>query len=249
AYLDVSDAPYCDGSATRIAQAITGRISKELALTASAGVSYNKFLAKMASEVNKPDGLFVIAPGAGADFVATLPIGKFFGIGPATAKKLKAAGIHDGADLRGLGREQLRGLLGKAGDYYFKVARGVDDRPVVAHRIRKSLGSETTFADNITDLPRALRELRVLSDKVAAMLERARLVPRTITLKVKYADFRQVTRAASVAATPMSAREILRVVEQLLARTETGHRPVRLLGITTSNFLSAEEREQLALFD
>ncbi|MDN3713067.1 DNA polymerase IV [Paracoccus cavernae] len=171
AYLDVTD--HLEGrTATRIAQEIRAKIREVTALTASAGVSYNKFLAKMASDQRKPDGLFVIPPEAGADFVASLPIGKFHGIGPATAARMEEHGIRNGADLRRQSQEFLTARFGKSGTHYWNIARGIDNREVRPDRIRKSIGAENTFMSDLRDLELARAELRPLADKVWAHAEK-----------------------------------------------------------------------------
>ena len=170
AYLDVTYTAEYKGSATLIAKAIKREILKETNLIASAGVSYNKFLAKIASDMDKPDGLYVIKPEQGEDFVANLPIGKFFGIGPATEKKMKKAGINNGKDLRAWPLEKLIKTFGKTGNYYYNIARAIDHRPVRSKRIRKSLGKETTFSNDIYSVDELLNKLakHLLSHRTAA---------------------------------------------------------------------------------
>ncbi len=249
AYLDVSGSDLFRGSATRIARDIKRAILTETGLIASAGVSYNKFLAKLASDLDKPDGLTVILPERGPDFVAALPIGRFHGIGKATERRMHALGIRTGADLRGWSREALIETFGKAGAWYHRLARGEDERPVEPHRSRKSLGAETTFAQDLDDFAEMLRELESLARELAEDLVRRRLAGRTLTLKVKYADFEQVTRSQSFARPIASYAELQPHLAALLARTEAGPRPVRLLGVTVSGFDEAERAAvQLALF-
>lgn len=236
AYLDVT-ASVGDGlTATAIAREIKRLIREETALTASAGVSYNKFLAKLASDYRKPDGLFVITPEMGRDFVATLPIEKFHGIGPATATRMHALGIQTGADLRRQTRDFLIGQFGKAGTYYYGAARGEDDRPVNPDQKRKSLGAETTFLRDLTaweDVPPAITPLL---DKVWAACMKSGLSGRTLTVKVKYADFRQITRSRS-GVDPIATREAMGQISlDLLHPLFPCPRGVRLLGVTLSNF-------------
>jgi DNA polymerase IV len=166
AYLDVTENLKAMPSATKIAEQIRARIRAETGLTASAGVSYNKFLAKMASDERKPDGLFVITPKQGQAFVESLPVGKFHGIGPVTAAKMEGLGIHNGADLRNQTLEFLQQHFGKVGPYYFSLARGVDERPVCADRVRKSIGAETTFHADLFAAEEARNALEPLIDKV-----------------------------------------------------------------------------------
>jgi DNA polymerase IV len=249
AHLDVT-APLVDrGSATAIAQEIKARIREETGLTASAGVSYNKFLAKLASDHRKPDGLFVSTPRMGPGFVETLPIGKFHGVGPATAAKMNEFGIHTGADLRQQTRAFLTANFGKAGDYYYAAARGQDDRPVVADRQRKSFGVETTFQHDLmlwSDVEPALTPLLA---KLWVVCTRAGLVGRTVTVKVKYADFRQITRSRSCVDAVASQAAIEQISLDLLRPLFPPTRGVRLLGVTLSNLDDATEPalRQLAL--
>jgi DNA polymerase IV len=235
AHLDVTH-PLIDlGSATAIAHEIKSRIREETGLTASAGVSYNKFLAKLASDYRKPDGLFVITPRMGPTFVEALPIGKFHGIGPATAAKMIELGIFTGADLRGQTREFLIARFGKAGDYYFSAARGQDDRPVVADRQRKSLGAETTFARDLLTWEEAAPVLLPLFAKIWASHQKSGLVARTVTVKVKYADFQQITRSRSVADAIPSQAVVEELSFELLRPLFPPPRGIRLLGVTLSN--------------
>src|SRR5262249_7011186 len=167
----------------------------ETELTASAGVSYNKFLAKLASDHRKPDGLFVIIPEMGPAFVETLPVRKFHGVGPATAKKMTRLGIETGLDLRAQTQAFLQQHFGKMGAYYYWAARGVDERPVGADRLRKSVGAESTFAADLFTYDAARDALREIVDKVWGYCEGSHIRGRTVTLKVKFANFRQITRS------------------------------------------------------
>jgi DNA polymerase IV len=249
AYLDVT-APLIDrGSATAIAEEIRTAIRSETGLTASAGVSYNKFLAKLASDHRKPDGLFVITPKMGPGFVETLPVGKFHGVGPVTAARMNALGIHTGLDLRRQSRAFLVDHFGKAADYYYGVARGQDDRPVEADRVRKSVGAETTFERDLTAWEQAAPVLDALFAKVWAACERGGHAGRTVTVKVKHADFQQITRSRSVAEPIRSRSELERIGLELLRPCFPPPRGVRLLGVTISCFAARTEpdRSQLAL--
>jgi len=249
AHLDVTQ-PLVDlGSATAIAHEIRARIREETGLTASAGVSYNKFLAKLASDHRKPDGLFVITPRMGPEFVETLPVGKFHGIGPATAARMNELGIFDGADLRSQTRDFLTARFGKAGDYYFAAARGEDDRPVVADRQRKSLGAETTFERDLVAWDEVPPALTPLFGKIWTAHARSGLVARTVTIKVKYADFQQITRGRSVTDAIASQAVMEEIGYELLRPLFPPRRGVRLLGITLSNFddPAGTTRRQLAL--
>ena len=234
AYLDVTETRGYKGSATLIAREIKRRIKAETGLTASAGVSYNKFLAKLASDMDKPDGLYVIKPDAGEAFVASLAVGRFHGVGAATEASMKALGIHTGADLRKWSLEALQVRFGKRASFYFHIARGEDFRPVEPRRERKSLGSETTFAEDLSDPAEMLARIEPLAADVARELSAKNLQGYTLTLKVKYADFQQITRSQTRAEPYREAGDIMSVVPRLLGRTEVAERPVRLLGVTVS---------------
>jgi len=246
AYLDVTYTADYDGSATLIAEAIRREIKEETGLTASAGVSYNKFLAKIASDMNKPDGLYVIKPEAGEAFVAALPVGKFFGVGPATEKKMHAAGFYTGADIKARSLEALQQVFGKSASYYYQIARGIDDREVRSSRTRKSLGKETTFASNILDVSKLIEHLQALAKKVYERLEQEKLYAKTITIKVKYANFQQVTRSMTLSHAITSFSEIECHIPALLKLTEAGKMPVRLVGFSASGFASKAEKKPSA---
>jgi DNA polymerase-4 len=249
AHLDVT-VPLIDlGSATAIAQTIRSLIRAETGLTASAGVSYNKFLAKLASDYRKPDGLYVITPRMGPDFVATLPVEKFHGVGPATAAKMNQLGVFTGMDLRGRTREFLTSRFGKAGDYYYAAARGEDNRPVVSDSQRKSIGAETTFARDLTAWSEVPQVVSPLIARIWAACRNSGLVARTVTVKVKYADFQQITRGRSAVNGIASQEFVTELCFELLRPLFPPSRGVRLLGITLSNFDDAElaTGRQLAL--
>ncbi len=249
AHLDVT-VPLIDlGSATAIAREIKRLIREATGLTASAGVSYNKFLAKLASDYRKPDGLFVITPRMGPAFVETLPIEKFHGIGPATAAKMNELGIHTGADLRRQTREFLTARFGKAGDYYHGAAQGEDNRPVIADGRRKSIGAETTFARDLVAWNEVPPVLMPLFARIWAACCKSNLVARTVTVKVKYADFQQITRGRSVADGVVSQTVMEEIGSELLRPLFPPAQGVRLLGVTLSNFddPGSEAHRQLAL--
>ncbi|HEY8066716.1 MAG TPA: DNA polymerase IV [Methylosinus sp.] len=239
AYLDVTENRKGLASATRIAEEIRARIREETRLTASAGVSYNKFLAKLASDQNKPDGLFVVTPSMGADFVAALQIGKFHGVGPATTKKMNALGIETGLDLRAQTLPFLQRHFGKSGSYYYGIARGVDERPVRPDRIRKSIGAEVTFASDLFALDEAVAALAPIVTRVFAHCEGARIGGRTVTLKVKYADFQQITRRSTSAAPIVSRAALEAATRALLYPLFPSQKGVRLLGVTLSSLAPA----------
>ncbi|WP_294536148.1 DNA polymerase IV [uncultured Rhodoblastus sp.] len=236
AYLDVTDFLQGETTATETAQSIRTLIRRETGLTASAGVSYNKFLAKLASDRNKPDGLCVITPKQGPAFVENLPVAKFHGVGPATAEKMRRLGIETGRDLKTCPLEFLQENFGKAGPYYYAVARGVDERPVRPDRERKSLGAERTYLEDLVTFEQAAAALPAIIDKVWRAGEIARIYGRTLTLKVKYSDFRQVTRSRTDVAPIATVAEFERRALALLAPLFPTERGVRLLGLTLSGF-------------
>ena len=206
------------GPRPKIAKEIKAAIRAETGLTASAGVSYNKFLAKLASDEKKPDGLFVITPKMGPGFIETLPVGKFHGIGPATTAKMNSLGIHTGADLRECELPFLVKTFGKAGRFYYWIARGVDERPVRADRVRKSIGAETTLLEDLTDFEAMRGVLVEVAAKVWRHCQAAHMSGKTVTLKVKYADFRTITRSRTLPATVTGEAELSAVSIDLLAR-------------------------------
>lgn len=235
AYLDVTADLRGIGSATRIAQLIRQRIREELQLTASAGVSYNKFLAKLASDQNKPDGLCVIRPGEGAQFIQSLPVRRFHGVGPRAGERMARLGIETGADLADRPISFLRENFGSFADYLYRAARGIDLRPVQPNRPRKSLGGERTFSQNISAGP-ALREtLDSIVSIVWDRIERANANGRTVTLKIRYADFSLITRARSVPHPVADKAEFAAIGLALLEEILPLPQPIRLMGLTLSS--------------
>jgi len=249
AYLDVTENLKGIVSATRIAEEIRARIRAETELTASAGVSYNKFLAKLASDHRKPDGLFVITPKMGPAFVETLPVKKFHGVGPATAKKMERLGIETGLDLKGHTLEFLRQHFGKAGAYYYSAARGVDERPVRPDRIRKSVGVENTFPADLASYDAASEALREIVDQVWRYCEGSRIRARTVTLKVKFSNFQQITRSRTGQFQIMTRSELETLVNILLESLFPVERGIRLLGVSLSSLVlaGAEYERQINL--
>jgi DNA polymerase IV len=243
AYLDVTENLKGIISATQIAEEIRARIRAETELTASAGVSYNKFLAKLASDHRKPDGLFVITPKMGPVFVETLPVRKFHGVGPATAKKMARLGIETGLDLRAQTQLFLQQHFRKAGSYYYWVARGVDVRPVRADRIRKSVGAENTFPADLFTYEAARDALREIIDKVWRYCESSGLRGRTVTLKVKFANFQQITRSRTGQTQIGTRSELEQLSNALLEPLFPVARGVRLLGVSLSSLADESERE------
>tara|TARA_R110002096_G_scaffold110035_8_gene240493 strand:- start:4048 stop:5103 length:1056 start_codon:yes stop_codon:yes gene_type:complete len=241
AYLDVSEATVLAGSATRIAQAIKDDIKAETQLIASAGVSYNKFLAKMASDMDKPDGLYVITPDQGEAFVAALLIGKFHGVGPATEAKMHRLGIKTGADLKAWDALDLTAHFGKSGGYYYHIARGVDLRPVRSSRQRKSLGKETTFAVDICDTNELLAHINALAETVFKLLLAKKMQAKTVTLKVKYSNFRQITRSISLPYPIEGFVQMQALLADLFTKTDAHKQSVRLLGVTVSGLITEDQ--------
>lgn len=237
AYLDVTQNRENIPSATQIAKMIKQLILDKTKLTASAGVSFNKFLAKVASDYNKPDGITVIPPEKAAIFIDRLPIGRFYGIGKVTEKKMKSMGIYTGEDLKKMKKEDLNRIFGKAGAYYYDIAHGLDYRPVVSQRIRKSVGKETTFEKDICDIHRMTEILRDLSAQVEHSLKKHRMQGKTVTLKVKSHDFKLITRSKTLPYYIGCQNDIFRTALELLPFTETGKKYVRLLGISVSNIM------------
>ena len=234
AYLDVTEDLRGIGSATRIAELIRARIKAETGLTASAGVSYNKFLAKLASDQNKPDGLCLIRPGEGTVFVAALPVRRFHGIGPRGGEKMAALGIHTGADLYRQDIDFLRQHFGSQAEYLYRAARGIDLRRVMADRLRKSVGTERTFEHDISS-GTALREtLERITGLVWERIERSQARGRTVTLKLRYSDFTTLTRARSLTQNVSGRDEFARTAAGLLDELLPLPQPVRLMGLTLS---------------
>jgi DNA polymerase-4 len=245
AYIDVTENLKGIISATRIAEEIRARIRAETALTASAGVSYNKFLAKLASDHRKPDGLFVITPEMGPIFVETLPVRKFHGVGPATAKKMARLGIETGLDLKAPSLAFLQQHFGKAGAYFYWAARSVDERPVRADRIRKSVGAENTFPADLFTYEAARDALREIIERVWGHCERSAIRGRTVTLKVKFANFQQTTRSRTVDTQIGTRGELEQLCNALLEPLFPVTRGIRLLGVSLSSLVVKEtERER-----
>ena len=244
AYLDVTADMRGIGSATRIAQLIRAAIREETALTASAGVSYNKFLAKLASDQNKPDGLCVIKPGQGAQFVAGLPVRRFHGVGPRGAEKMAALGIETGADLAACDMAFLRQHFGSFAEYLYRAARGIDLRPVRANRVAKSIGGERTFSTDLSDADdlRSTLEsiIAIVWDRVADKQARGLVGGRTVTLKLKFTDFQIATRSRSQPR-PVTDRETFaRIAREILEDEMPLPMPIRLMGLTLAGLETPE---------
>ncbi|WP_426613274.1 DNA polymerase IV [Bradyrhizobium sp. McL0616] len=235
AYLDVTENLQGIPLARDVARRIREKIKAETGLNASAGISYNKFLAKLASDQRKPNGQYVISPEMGAAFVESLPVGRFHGIGPATSAKMNGLGIFTGKDIRNQTLEFMNANFSKSGAYYYWISRGVDDRPVRANRIRKSIGAENTFSVDLTTFDAMAAELLPLIDKVWRHCESTGNRGRTVTLKIKFFDFEIITRSRSVA-TVVSSRDDLESLAIALLQAEMPlPKSVRLLGVSLSS--------------
>ncbi|WP_316796139.1 DNA polymerase IV [Pedobacter agri] len=245
AYLDVTEDKLGIGSAIDIAKSIKDAIKNELNLTASAGVSVNKFVAKVASDMNKPDGLTFIGPSKIKAFMEKLPVEKFFGVGKVTAAKMKAMQINNGADLKNLTEAQLIAQFGKSGKFYYKIVRGNDDRPVRANRETKSVGAEDTLSEDTNEDAIMHDLLRQISETVAKRLEKHQLKGKTVTLKIKFEDFKLITRSRSSPVLMYQAEAIYNEAIKLLNEANIGFAKVRLLGITLSRFYDDVADEKL----
>lgn len=245
AYLDVTFAKKGRPSATLIAKAIKKQILEETGLTASAGVSYNKFLAKVASDVNKPNGIFVVTPLQAQQFIDQLEIRKFHGIGKVTAEKLNKIGVWFGRDLQKIDRFELVRMFGKAGNYYYEICRGEDRRLVEPFRERKSIGAEDTFLRDIFEVEQLETELLRIAEKVWERAMKDEVKAKTLTLKYKYADFEQHTRSKTVDPWFKSKSQFIEEAKQLLYAESGFHKGIRLLGLTVSNFHQQEAEKQV----
>ena len=246
AFLDVTAATAGGTLAVEIAREVLDRINRETGLTASAGVSYNKLLAKLASDWRKPHGLFVIPPERGLDFLAPLAVGKLHGVGPATVKKLSAMGIETISDLRTLPREILMAHFGKAGVWFYEVAQGIDGRPVQPTRQRKSVGTERTFTKNLEDRSVMLATLQEMAAQVAARLQVLALVGCTVNIKARFPDFTTVTRAHTATEGIGNTDAIAALLPELLDRAVPKSASVRLLGITVSGLVHVQAASRVA---
>jgi DNA polymerase-4 len=246
AFLDVTTNKKGIPSATLIAREIKNRIFETTGLTASAGISINKFLAKIASDVDKPNGLFVIKPDAVQDFIGRLAVDDFYGVGPRTARKMHDLGFFKGEDLRNADLQMLIRNFGKAGIFFHQIANGIDDRPVISHRERKSVGIENTFQEDITTKDEMLTQLEILEKGLWERIKKHGVFGKTITLKVKYNDFDQITRSQTFSEPTVNPGQLRAVVRDLLNLASL-EKPVRLLGISVSNFPPKENSGPLQL--
>ncbi len=242
AYLDVTENKKGIEFAMDVADEIRARIFKELNLTASAGISFNKFLAKVASDIKKPNGSYVVTPGIAMEFIGQLPIEKFFGVGKVTAQKMHDKGIFNGLQLREQGRTALIRWFGKAGSYYYHVSRGIDNRAVNPNRIRKSLGAERTYEMDITVRETLLDRLSIVADTLIKRLETADAYGKTLTLKAKYSDFQQITRSHTL--TKKYTNDTIRTESvNLMNAIPEIEKGIRLIGLQVSNFGDGEAED------
>lgn len=249
AYLDVTENKKGIKSATIIAQEIKEKIKKETQLTASAGISFNKFLAKIASDYQKPDGLFVVTPNMTDHFIANLTINKFNGIGKVTAQHMHNMGIYTGSDLKNIPLEKLLREFGKSGLYYYNIARGIDNRPVNNTRTRKSVGSENTFSNDLLTLNEIEKQLIPLKEEIWKWCESNLIYGRTLTLKIKFNDFSIVNRSKTSSIAITNFEMYNQIINELVNEAFQPNRPVRLLGISLSNLsdLKIENGKQLII--
>jgi len=249
AFLDVTNDKKGIGSATLIAKSIKSDIKRERGLTASAGVSYNKFLAKMASEINKPDGVFVILPDDAISFIDSLIVDKFYGIGKVTAEKMHNLGIHHGNDLRSWDEEALIRNFGKAGSFFYNMVRGIDERPVECDSVRKSVGAETTFEKDLSKQFEIIAGLYHIEEEVMRRVNEAEFHGRTVTLKVKYDDFRQITRSRTVNHYVRDFKTLHEEVTALRKSLDFSGAKIRLLGVSISSVGGEDCDLQLGLWE
>jgi DNA polymerase-4 len=245
AYLDVTEDRLGLGSARAIAEDIRRRIREECELTASAGVSYCKFIAKLASDHRKPDGLCVITPEKGPDFVASLPVARFHGVGPVTARKMERLGIHTGADLREWSLPALQANFGSSAEWYWRICRGIDEREVKPDRPYKSVSAERTFDEDLRDRDRLAAELDRIAGYAWDRISRAEVSGRTVTLKVKYADFTLITRSKSFTGPVPDLPAFVAAGQTLLSALHPLPKGIRLLGLGLHN-LSEEQQSEPA---
>ncbi|MFC1898042.1 DNA polymerase IV [Candidatus Cloacimonadota bacterium] len=237
AYLDVTENKTNLESATEIAKEIRKKIYERTQLTASAGVSYNKFLAKIASEMNKPDGLSVVPPSKALQILEELPIGKFHGIGKATEKRMNYLGIRNGRDLKERTLKELLKHFGKVANFYYYIVRGIDKRQVTTHRIRKSLGCERTFSKDIEDVEEMLEVLKTISQKISGKMQEKKFKAKTLTVKIKYANFDVVSRSKTLELPFDDDKIMLHIGRKLLLETLGPKCSIRLLGFSVSNLV------------
>lgn len=246
AYLDVTNNKIGLPSATLIAEAIRKKIFEATNLTCSAGISINKFLAKTASDINKPNGMKLIKPDEAVSFVETLKVKDFFGVGKVTADKMKRMGIHNGLDLKNKSAGFLTKNFGKSGAYYYNICRGIDDRAVNPNRIRKSVSIENTYDNDLTNAQEIETELTTLSEALEKRLENNNIQGKTVNIKIKYADFEQVTRSKTSQLWLSKSMDYAPLWKEIISDQELFNKPIRLLGLGLSN-LNTEEKDDQGL--
>lgn len=248
AFLDVTENKMGEASAIKIASEIKAKIKERTQLTASAGVSVNKFLAKVASDLKKPDGLAVILPHQALPFLEELPIKKFFGVGKATAEKMQRLGITTGLDLKQYSRMELAQRFGKFGSYLYDVVRGIDNRQVKPNRIRKSISSETTYSQDLNTIEEVRDELQKLVTKLAASCDRYAIKGKTVNIKYRFSDFTTYTRSRTLGGYFNDPAIIMTLVDEMLVEVESIMSPIRLLGVGLSS-LNTERKDNQLQFD
>lgn len=241
AFLDVTQNKPGIDLAVDIAREIKKKIHERTGLTASAGISFNKFLAKIASDYRKPDGICTVHPDRALDFIARLPIEDFWGVGPKTAERMHAMGIFNGGQLRKISLSHLRQVFGKAGTIYYNFARGIDNRPVITERERKSVGCEQTFAEDLNQRSKVIIELYHTVLELVERIKRTGFNGRTLTLKVKFHDFTQITRSMTVDRQLQTKDDILPIAKKLMGGIDYEHDAIRLMGLSVSR--SAQDDE------
>lgn len=243
AYLDVTENKKGISSSEKIATEILNKIKKETGCTASAGVSFNKFLAKVGSDFNKPNGIMVIRREEADEFIDNLPIRKFRGVGKVTEKKMKEFGINTGADLKKYSKEELRRYFGKSGNYFYNMAHAIDQRDVHYTRGRRSIGNERTFHVDITDITEIMEKLEHISQRLTDTMKRYEIKGKTITVKVKYHDFRRISRSITLKTPIDDPKVIMSNVQRLISKTDLGKKKVRLVGISISNLTTHSDKK------
>ncbi|MEP3390153.1 MAG: DNA polymerase IV [Reichenbachiella sp.] len=246
AYLDVTNNKIGLPSATLIAEEIRKKIFDTTGLTCSAGISINKFLAKTASDINKPNGFKLIKPDEATAFIETLKVKDFFGVGKVTAEKMKKMGIHTGLDLKNKSIGFLTKNFGKSGAYYYNICRAIDDREVNPNRIRKSVSIENTYDVDLTETQDVILELQALSEALEKRLSNNRIKGKTVNIKIKYADFEQVTRSKTAQVWLSKSQEYEPLWKEIMSEQKLTEKPIRLLGVGLSN-LNTEEKDDQGL--
>lgn len=247
AFLDVTENKINLPSATLIAKQIKKKIKAKTQLTASAGVSFNKFLAKIASDYDKPNGFFAVTPDIAEKFVENLEIEKFFGIGKVTAEKMHKYNIHNGYDLKQKSLKYLTVHFGKQGNYYYNIARAIDNRQVNPDRIRKSIGTERTFSEDIYNIEKIYDKLEQIAENLIKRCKNADTFGKTITLKVKYSDFKQITRSKTVNFNIKDIDTVINLTDELFNEVDFTYNPIRLIGLSVTQLNNLNNREAFQL--